>query len=78
MIELFGSALVPFCDHRSAGCARFSPADPRHDAANRRPIALASCVIRLAVLMFFALLGKPMLHALDQLAASHRRWVMLF
>ena len=82
MIELFGSALVTFlviidppgCAPIFAGLTR--GATPAH----RRAMALRSSLIAWVVLMFFALLGKPMLHALGISLASFRiaGGVMLF
>ena len=82
MIELFGSALVTFlviidppgCAPIFAGLTRGTP------AAHRRAMAIRSCLIAWAILMFFALLGKPMLHALGISLASFRiaGGIMLF
>jgi multiple antibiotic resistance protein len=82
MIELFGSALVTFLVIIDPpGCAPiFASLTRGTTAANRRSMALRSCVIAWAVLMFFALLGKPMLHALGISLASFRiaGGIMLF
>jgi multiple antibiotic resistance protein len=82
MIELFGSALVTFlviidppgCAPIFVGLTRGTP--PVH----RRAMAIRSCLIAWAILMFFALLGKPMLHALGISLASFRiaGGIMLF
>jgi len=82
MIELFGSALVTFlviidppgCAPIFAGLTRGTP------AVHRRAMAVRSSFIAWAILMFFALLGKPMLHALGISLASFRiaGGVMLF
>ena len=82
MIELFGSALVTFlviidppgCAPIFAGLTRGTP------AVHRRAMAVRSSFIAWAILMFFALLGKPMLHALGISLASFRiaGGIMLF
>jgi multiple antibiotic resistance protein len=82
MIELFGSALVTFlviidppgCAPIFVGLTRGTP------PAHRRAMAIRSCLIAWAILMFFALLGKPMLHALGISLASFRiaGGIMLF
>jgi multiple antibiotic resistance protein len=82
MIALFGSALVTFLvviDPPGvvpifAGLTR--GADPVH----RRAMAVRSAVIAWAILLFFALLGKPMLKALGISLASFRiaGGIMLF
>ena len=82
MIELFGSALVTFlviidppgCAPIFAGLTRGTP------AAHRRAMAIRSSLIAWAILMFFALLGRPMLHALGISLASFRiaGGIMLF
>jgi multiple antibiotic resistance protein len=82
MIELFGSALVTFlviidppgCAPIFAGLTR--GASPKQ----RRAMALRSSLIAWVILMFFALLGKPMLHALGISLASFRiaGGIMLF
>src|SRR5437763_14581856 len=74
MIELFGSALVTFlviidppgCVPIFASLTRGTP------AAHRRAMAFRSSLIAWVVLMFFALLGRPMLHALGISLASFR------
>ncbi len=82
MIELFGSALVTFlviidppgCAPIFAGLTRGTP------MAHRRAMAIRSSLVAWAILMFFALLGRPMLHALGISLASFRiaGGVMLF
>jgi multiple antibiotic resistance protein len=82
MLALFGSALVTFLvviDPPGvvpifAGLTR--GADPVH----RRAMAIRSAVIAWAILLFFALLGKPMLKALGISLASFRiaGGIMLF
>ncbi len=82
MIELFGSALVTFLVVVDPpGCAPiFASLTRGASAAHRRAMAVRSSLIAWAVLMFFALLGKPMLHALGISLASFRiaGGVMLF
>jgi len=82
MIELFGSALVTFlviidppgCAPIFAGLTR--TASPAH----RRAMAIRASLIAWAILMFFGLLGRPMLEALGISLASFRiaGGVMLF
>ena len=82
MIELFGSALVTFlviidppgCAPIFASLTRGTP--PVH----RRAMAIRSSLIAWAILMFFAVLGKPMLGALGISLASFRiaGGIMLF
>ena len=66
MIELFGSALVTFLVIIDPpGCAPiFASLTRGTTAAHRRAMAIRSSLIAWAILMFFALLGRPMLHAL--------------
>jgi len=82
MIELFGSALVTFLVIIDPpGCAPiFASLTRGASAAHRRTMAIRSSVIAWGILMFFALLGKPMLHALGISLASFRiaGGVMLF
>jgi multiple antibiotic resistance protein len=82
MIELFGSALVTFLVIIDPpGCAPiFASLTRGASAAERRTMAIRSSVIAWAVLMFFALLGRPMLHALGISLASFRiaGGIMLF
>jgi multiple antibiotic resistance protein len=74
MIELFGSALVTFLVIIDPpGCAPiFASLTRGASPAERRSMAIRSCVIAWAILMFFALLGRPMLHALGISLASFR------
>jgi multiple antibiotic resistance protein len=82
MIELFGSALVTFLVIIDPpGCAPiFASLTRGTPPAHRRAMAIRSCLIAWAILMFFALLGKPMLHALGISLASFRiaGGIMLF
>ena len=82
MIELFGSALVTFLVIIDPpGCAPiFASLTRGTTAVHRRTMAIRSSMIAWAVLMFFALLGKPMLHALGISLASFRiaGGIMLF
>ena len=66
MIELFGSALVTFLVIIDPpGCAPiFASLTRGTSAAHRRAMAVRSSLIAWGILMFFALLGKPMLNAL--------------
>jgi multiple antibiotic resistance protein len=74
MIELFGSALVTFLVIIDPpGCAPiFASLTRGATAVQRRSMALRSCVIAWTILMFFALLGRPMLQALGISLASFR------
>jgi multiple antibiotic resistance protein len=74
MIELFGSALVTFLVIIDPpGCAPiFASLTRGASRVERRAMAVRSCVIAWAILMFFALLGRPMLHALGISLASFR------
>jgi multiple antibiotic resistance protein len=82
MIELFGSALVTFLVIIDPpGCAPiFASLTRGATAAGRRSMAIRSSLIAWVVLMFFALLGRPMLDALGISLASFRiaGGVMLF
>ena len=82
MIELFGSALVTFLVIIDPpGCAPiFASLTRGTSAAHRRTMAVRSSVIAWVILMFFALLGKPMLHPLGISLGSFRiaGGVMLF
>ena len=82
MIELFGSALVTFLVIIDPpGCAPiFASLTRGTSATHRRAMAVRSSLIAWAILMFFALLGRPMLHALGISLASFRiaGGVMLF
>jgi len=66
MIELFGSALVTFLVIIDPpGCAPiFASLTRGASNADRRAMAIRSSVIAWSILMFFALLGRPMLDAL--------------
>lgn len=82
MMELFGSALATFLVIIDPpGCAPiFASLTHGASAAQRRSMAIRSSVIAWGVLMFFALLGRPMLHALGISLASFRiaGGIMLF
>ena len=82
MIELFGSALVTFLVIIDPpGCAPiFASLTRGATVADRRTMAVRSSLIAWAILMFFALLGRPMLHALGISLASFRiaGGIMLF
>src|SRR3954469_12293354 len=82
MIELFGSALVTFLVIIDPpGCAPiFASLTRGTTAGHRRTMAIRSSLIAWAILMFFGLLGKPMLHALGISLASFRiaGGIMLF
>ena len=74
MIELFGSALVTFLVIIDPpGCAPiFASLTRDGNAAHRRAMAVRAALIAWAILMFFALLGRPMLEALGISLASYR------
>ncbi len=74
MIELFGSALVTFLVIIDPpGCAPiFASLTRGATPAHRRAMAIRSSLIAWAILMFFALLGKLLLHALGISLASFR------
>jgi multiple antibiotic resistance protein len=82
MIELFGSALVTFLVIIDPpGCAPiFASLTRGADSHHRRVMAIRAALIAWAILMFFALLGRPMLEALGISLASFRiaGGVMLF
>jgi len=82
MMELFGSALVTFLVIIDPpGCAPiFASLTRGTPPAHRRAMAIRSSLIAWAILMFFALLGKPMLQALGISLASFRiaGGIMLF
>ena len=82
MIELFGSALVTFLVIIDPpGCAPiFASLTRGTPPAHRRAMAIRSSLIAWAILMFFAVLGRPMLHALGISLASFRiaGGIMLF
>jgi multiple antibiotic resistance protein len=74
MIELFGSALVTFLVIIDPpGCAPiFASLTRGASPIERRQMAIRSSVIAWSILMFFALLGRPMLDALGIGLASFR------
>src|SRR5438874_4939783 len=74
MIELFGSALVTFLVIIDPpGCAPiFASLTRGTSPVHRRAMAVRSSLIAWAILMFFALLGRPMLGALGISLASFR------
>jgi multiple antibiotic resistance protein len=82
VIELFGSALVTFLVIIDPpGCAPiFASLTSGTSLAHRRAMALRSSLIAWSILMFFALLGRPLLHWLGISLASFRiaGGVMLF
>jgi multiple antibiotic resistance protein len=82
VIELFGSALVTFLVIIDPpGCAPiFASLTRGTPPAHRRSMAIRSSVIAWSILMFFALLGKPLLHGLGISLASFRiaGGIMLF
>ena len=82
MMELFGSALVTFLVIIDPpGCAPiFASLTRGTPPAHRRAMAIRSSLIAWAILMFFALLGRPMLHALRISLGSFRiaGGIMLF
>jgi multiple antibiotic resistance protein len=82
MIELFGSVLITFLVIIDPpGCAPIFASLTRGTSdAHRRAMAVRSSVIAWAILMFFALLGRPLLHALGISLASFRiaGGIMLF
>ena len=82
MIEVFGSALVTFLVIiNPPGCAPiFASLTRGTPGKHRRAMAIRSSLIAWAILMFFALLGRPMLHALGISLASFRvaGGIMLF
>jgi multiple antibiotic resistance protein len=82
MMELFGSALVTFLVIIDPpGCAPiFASLTRGTTGTHRRAMALKSSLIAWAILMFFALLGRPMLQALGISLASFRiaGGIMLF
>lgn len=82
MLALFGSALVTFLVVIDPpGCAPiFASLTRGGSPVHRRVMAVRSSMIAWAILLFFALLGKPMLKALGISLASFRiaGGVMLF
>ena len=81
-MELFGSALATFLVIIDPpGCAPiFASLTRGASAAERRAMAIRSSIIAWGILMFFALLGRPMLQALGISLASFRiaGGIMLF
>jgi len=82
VIEFFASALVTFLVIIDPpGCAPiFASLTQGAAAAHRRAMAIRSSLIAWAILMFFALLGQPMLEALGISLAAFRiaGGIMLF
>jgi len=82
MMEVFGSALVTFLVIIDPpGCAPiFASLTRGTPGKHRRSMAIRSSLIAWSILMFFALLGKPMLTALGISLASFRiaGGIMLF
>src|SRR3954449_9071352 len=82
VIELFGSVLVTFLVIIDPpGCAPiFASLTRGADPTHRRAMAMRSSLIAWVILMFFALLGRPMLQALGISLASFRiaGGIMLF
>jgi multiple antibiotic resistance protein len=82
MLELFSSAQITFLVIIDPpGCAPiFASLTRGTPPAHRRAMAIRSSLIAWAILMFFALLGRPMLHALGISLASFRiaGGIMLF
>jgi multiple antibiotic resistance protein len=82
VIELFSSALVTFLVIIDPpGCAPiFASLTRGTPPAHRRTMAIRSSLIAWVILMFFALLGGPLLHALGISLASFRiaGGIMLF
>jgi len=74
MIELFGSALITFLVIIDPpGCAPiFASLTRGASVVQRRSMAMRSSLIAWAILMFFALLGRPLLHWLGISLASFR------
>lgn len=82
MIELFTTAFITLAVIIDPpGCAPiFASLTRGASAAQRRAMAIRSSIIAWGILMFFALLGRPMLHALGISLASFRiaGGIMLF
>ena len=82
MIELFTSAFVPLLVIIDPpGCAPiFASLTRGADAAHRRRMAIRSSLVAWSILIFFALLGQPMLKTLGISLASFRLagGIMLF
>ena len=74
MIELFGSALVTFLViiDPPGVVPIFASLTRDASAAERRAMAIRLSIIAWSILMFFALLGRPMLQALGISLASFR------
>ena len=74
MMELFTSAVVTFLVIIDPpGCAPiFASLTRGTSAAHRRAMAVRSSLIAWCILMFFALLGRPLLHMLGISLASFR------
>jgi multiple antibiotic resistance protein len=82
MIELFGSALVTFLVIIDPpGCAPiFASLTRGTSAAHRRAMAIRSAIIAWCILLFFALLGEPLLRTLGISLSAFRLagGIMLF
>jgi multiple antibiotic resistance protein len=82
MIELFGSALVTFLVIIDPpGCAPiFAGLTKGASAAHRRAMAIRSAIIAWCILLFFALLGEPLLRTLGISLSAFRLagGIMLF
>jgi len=82
MLALFGSALVTFLVviDPPGVVPIFAGLTRGADRSHRRAMAIRSAVVAWAILLFFALLGKPMLRALGISLASFRiaGGIMLF
>jgi multiple antibiotic resistance protein len=82
MIELFGSALVTFLVIIDPpGCAPiFAGLTKGTSAAHRRAMAIRSSIIAWCILLFFALLGEPLLRTLGISLSAFRLagGIMLF
>jgi len=82
MIELFSSVLITFLVIIDPpGCAPiFASLTRGATPVQRRSMAIRASVVAWVILMFFALLGRPMLHALGISLASFRiaGGIMLF
>jgi multiple antibiotic resistance protein len=82
VIELFGSALVTFLViiDPPGVVPIFATLTREETRAHARSMAVRAAIVAWAILMFFALLGKPMMHALGISLASFRiaGGIMLF
>ena len=82
MIEFFTSALITFLVIIDPpGCAPiFASLTRGTTAAHRRSMAIRSSLIAFAILVFFALLGRPLLHSMGISLAAFRiaGGIMLF